>query len=209
MLSCPSHTFDYMLSVRSDNPFSTLLPALPSKTKGPALFVGVIGPSCISISVVGVRKADSLKSSVPKRGCVGVIGRRNCTVPDADFEVEKFPAWENGGEILRAPRRVSRPGPAFAPFAGSDEVVKEGIEWLSSLTDRSLDVELDNPLSSVSIAISSCPGIISFVSLTGAISGLDSVPFSSSQLPSSGSSMSASKSVTARQFGHKNCGQDL
>lgn len=198
-----------MLSARPDGSLSTLLPALPSKTKGPALFVGVIGPSCMSMSVVGVRNADSLKSSVPKRGRVGVMGRRRFIEPVADLEADWSPAWGKGGDIRRAPRRLRRPGAVFAPFVGSDEVVTEGVMRLSSLTDRSLDVELDNPSSSPPISISSCSGTISLVSWIGAISGLDSVPFPSSQLPSSGSSMSASRSVTARQFGHKNCGQDL
>lgn len=176
--------------------------------KGPALFVGVIGPSCISMSVVGVRNADSLKSFVPKNGRVGVMGRRNCTAPGVDFVVDRSPAREKGGETRRAPRReMSMPGGGFAPSVGSDEVATEGVDWLPSLTDRSLDVVLHNSSSSPPMAVPS--GTKPLVSWVGAISGLDSVPFSSSQLPFSRSSISASRSVTARQFGHKNCGHDL
>ena len=58
------------------------LPALPSNTKGPALFVGVIGPSLTSISDgVDARRADAnssfgVRSSSGISGCVGVIGLR-------------------------------------------------------------------------------------------------------------------------------------
>ena len=124
----PSYGSDDMVFARSDDPVCTLLPALPSKTKGPALFVGVMGPSCISMSVVGVRNADSLDSSVPKRGWVGVMGRRNCADPGVDLEADRSAARENGGEIRRAPRRVSRPGAEIASFVESDGVVTEGIE---------------------------------------------------------------------------------
>lgn len=50
----------------------TTLPALPSKTNGPALLVGVMGPSWVKVSIVD----DSLASPSSIRGCVGVIGRR-------------------------------------------------------------------------------------------------------------------------------------
>lgn len=82
----------------------------------------------MSMSVIGVRNADSLISSVPRRGWVGVMGRRNCATPEVDFGADWSPAWENGGEIRGAPRRVSRPGAVFAPFARTDEVVTEGVE---------------------------------------------------------------------------------
>ena len=117
-----------MLFARSDDPLCTLLPALPSKTKGPALFVGVMGPSCMSMSVVGVRNADSLNSSAPRRGWVGVMGRRNCTDPGVGLEADRSVAREKGGEIRRAPRRVSRPGAEVASFVGSDDVITDGIE---------------------------------------------------------------------------------
>ena len=118
----------------------------------------------MSMSVVGVRNADSLKSSAPKRGRVGVIGRKNCTAPEVDFGADWSPAWETGGETRRAPRRLSRLGAVFAPFVGSEEVVTEGVERLPFLTDSNLDVVLDNPSSSPPIAESSCSGIISLVS---------------------------------------------
>ena len=82
----------------------------------------------MSMSVVGVRNADSLMSSEPRRGWVGVMGRRNCTVPGADFEADRSPAREKGGDIRRAPRRVRRLGVGFASSVGSDEVVTEGVE---------------------------------------------------------------------------------
>ncbi|KAL9138394.1 MAG: hypothetical protein Q9175_000377 [Cornicularia normoerica] len=116
------------------------------------------------MSVVGVRNADSWKSSPPEKGWVGVMGRRNSTALGVDFEADWSPAWENGGEILRAPRRVSKPRAVFAPSDEADEVVTEGVGWLSSLTDRSLDVELDNPLSSPPVANSLSSNIISLVS---------------------------------------------
>ncbi len=58
------------------------LPALPSKTKGPALFVGVIGPSETNISDgVEARRGEpnpsfGVRSSSGISGCVGVIGLR-------------------------------------------------------------------------------------------------------------------------------------
>ena len=118
----------------------------------------------MSMSVVGVRDADSLKSSVPKRGWAGVMGRRNCTAAEVDFEADWPPAREKGGEIRRAPRRMRRPGAVLPAFVGSGEVVTEGVEWLSSLTDRILDAVLDNAPSSPPNANSSCSGIMSSVS---------------------------------------------
>ena len=58
------------------------LPALPSNTKGPALFVGVIGPSDTNISDGGeARRGEpnlsfGVRSSSGISGCVGVIGLR-------------------------------------------------------------------------------------------------------------------------------------
>ena len=80
------------------------------------------------MSVVGVRNADSLNSSVPKRGWVGVMGRRNCADPGVDLEADRSPVREKGGEIRRAPRRVNSPGVDAVSFVESDEAVTEGIE---------------------------------------------------------------------------------
>lgn len=52
------------------------LPALPSKTNGPAVLVGVMGPSVTSISVVGVRECARSMPSPSIKGSVGVIGLR-------------------------------------------------------------------------------------------------------------------------------------
>lgn len=82
----------------------------------------------MSMSVVGVRNADSLNCSTPKRGWVGVMGRRNCTAPGVGFEADRSATREKGGEIRRAPRRVSKPGARFALFVGSNAVATEGVE---------------------------------------------------------------------------------
>ena len=82
----------------------------------------------MSMSVVGVRNADSSSSSTPKRGWVGVMGRRNCTAPGVGFGANRSAAREKGGEIRRAPRRVSKLGAGFASFVGTDAVATDGVE---------------------------------------------------------------------------------
>ena len=180
------------------------LPALPSKTKGPALFVGVIGPSWRSISVVvGVRNEASLSSS-PIRGWVGVIGRRYSIGPEADLVSGCSAAAGNGGDIRRAPRRIRRLWEALDALLGSEEFVEDGVRCVSFVITNFLEVLDDSSSSMPSIAKSSCSDIAPLLK----ISGLEPAPSSSPQ-SSSTSSTSASKSVTARQFGHRNCGQDL
>ena len=195
---------DMLLTIRCP----PALPALPSKTKGPALFVGVMGPSWRSISVVvGVRKEASLSSS-PMRGWVGVIGRRYSIGPEAGLVSGCSAAAGNGGDIRRAPRRTSRLWEALDALLGSEEFVEDGVRWVSFVITNFLEVLDDSSSSMPSIAKSSCSDIAPLLDWEAITSGLEPAPSSSPQ-SSSMSSTSASKSVTARQFGHRNCGQDL
>lgn len=140
-----------------------------------------------------------------------MMGRR-CADPERDLVSA---IGGNGGDICRAPRRERRSAEAlepladaFAPFTGSDEVDVTGGNsgfW----TDNILDVVWERALSSPSIISSSSSCIAPSASCEGTISGLVSAPFASSQASPSRSSTSASRSCLARQFGHKNCGQDL
>ena len=184
------------------------LPALPSKTNGPALFVGVIGPSWRSISVVvGVRNEASLSSS-PMRGWVGVIGRRYSIGLEADLMSGCSAAAENGGDIRRAPRRTRRLWEAPDALLGSEEFGEDGVRCVSFVITNFLEVLDDNSSSIPSMAKSSCSDIVPLLDWEAITSGLEPA-LSSSPQSSSISSTSASKSVTARQFGHRNCGQDL
>ena len=58
-------------------PLNPARPALPSNTKGPALFVGVMGPSTISCSAVGVcalkDEPDRSPSSYMRSFCQHVV----------------------------------------------------------------------------------------------------------------------------------------
>ena len=201
-------------------------PALPSKTKGPALLVGVIGPS----SEPGVGASRVLwvkKSPCPMEACIGVIGRRKASCDNG-----KFNTWPSavvgrgtwcGGVMPRVLRRISRFGGGGRAALGEGAARDGGGAStpvfstesddgsMAFLTDSCLEVIVASELSSWSISCCAAPGLTPSVVVSFFSSISDALLASSSSQSSiaSGSSTSASRSATARQFGHKKDGKVL
>ena len=143
-----------------------------------------------------------------------MIGRKNSIGVDRGVSVDS-PGVTNGDGIGAAPRRSNKlvvvlpaVAPMEEPFVGSEDAVIVGVSALSSPTFR---CRLARSASSSSRPCAPLVGAPETPSgkeplICGAASGsyLGGTSKSSSGHCSFGSSISASRSVTARQLGHRN-----
>lgn len=202
------------------------LPALPSNTKGPASFLGVVGPSAPSISnghgVVAPCVDDASAVGASLDGGCEVVGLDSLEGKEFRASMSKVALGTSPGRggavrepIRRTRRLVAGAGAAVcsSEFGRFDKLGGLASGLIRFAIERSLVVIVESTSSSSdaswlsssfdSASIASSP-LTAGTSLGSEASSSSASRHSS---PAGGSSTSASRSATARQLGQRNCGQ--